>query len=108
MRRWRRRVPRRPGSSPIEMNPSREQLQKAARRALSEAKDPRKAAALVAAGTAAAAGYGVRRLRGGDGASSESDAYRLLPREPVAAGLKRIVGARVDDAIAQLRGQAET
>jgi CHAD domain-containing protein len=90
------------------MNPSREQLEKAARRALSEAKDPRKAAGLVAAGTAAAAGIGIRRLRGVDGAAFDSDAYRLLPREPVAAGLKRVVTAQVDDAIAHLRGEGGT
>jgi CHAD domain-containing protein len=90
------------------MNPSREQLEKAARRALSEARDPRKAAGVVAAGTAAAAGIGIRRLRGGDGATLESDAYRLLAREPVAAGMKRILTAQADDAIAQLRGEAGT
>jgi CHAD domain-containing protein len=90
------------------MTPSREQFEKTARRALSEARDPRKAAGLIAAGTAAAAGIGIRRLRGGDGATFESDAYRLLPREPVAAGLKRIVTAEVDDAIEQLRGEAGT
>lgn len=89
------------------MNPSREQLEKAARRALSEAKkDPRKAAGLLAAGTAAAAGIGIRRFRGGDGATFDSDAYRLLPGEPVSAGLKRVLTAGVDDAIAQLRGEA--
>jgi CHAD domain-containing protein len=91
------------------MNPSREQMQDKAKRALSEAKDPRKAAGLVAAGTVAAAGFGLKRLRGDrDGASFESDAYRLLPREPVADGLKRVVTAQVDDAIAQLRGEAGT
>jgi CHAD domain-containing protein len=91
------------------MNPSREELEKAARRAVSEAKDPRKAAGLAAAGAVAAAGFGLRRLRGdSDGASFDSEAYRLLPREPVAAGLKRIVTAQVDDAIAQLRGEAGT
>ena len=91
------------------MNPSREQLEKTARRALSEAKDPRKAAGLVAAGTAAAAGFGIRRLRSRDGAGSfESDAYRLLPGEPVAAGMKRIITTQVDDAISQLRGEAGT
>ena len=87
------------------MNPSREQLERTARRALSEVKDPRKAAGLVAAGTAAAAGIGIRRFRGSDGTSFESDAYRLLPREPVAAGLKRVLTSQIDDAIAQLRGE---
>jgi CHAD domain-containing protein len=91
------------------MNPSREELEKAARRTVSEMKDPRKAAGVVAAGTAAAAGFGLRRLRGDrDGASFESDAYRLLPREPVAAGLKRILMAQVYDAISHLRGEAGT
>src|SRR4029453_15199119 len=90
------------------MNPSREQLEKAARRAFSETKDPRKAAGLVAAGTAAAAGIGIRRLRGGDGATFQSDAHRLLAGEPVAAGMKRILTAQVDDAISQLRGEAGT
>ena len=91
------------------MTHSREQLEKAAQRALSEAKDPRKAAGLVAAGTAAAAGIGIKRLRGGgDGASFDSDAYRLLAGEPVSAGMKRILTAQVDDAIAQLRGEAGT
>ena len=90
------------------MNPSREDLGRAARRALSEAKDPRKAAGLVAAGTAAAAGIGLRRFRGTDGASFDSDAYRLLPGEPVGAGMKRILTAQVDDATAELRGEAGT
>jgi CHAD domain-containing protein len=91
------------------MNPSREELEKAARRGLAEIKHPRKAAGLVAAGTAAAAGVGLRRFRSRrDGAGFESDAYRLLPREPVAAGLKRVLTAQVDGAIAQLRGEAGT
>src|SRR6476469_1265955 len=90
------------------MNPSREDLGRAARRTLSEVKDPRKAAGLVAAGTAAAAGIGLRRFRGTDGASFDSDAYRLLPGEPVGASMKRILSAQVDDGIAQLRGEAGT
>ena len=90
------------------MNPSHEDLEKAARRALSEVKDPRKAAGLVAAGTVAAAGIGLRRFRETDGATFDSDAYRLLPGEPVGAGMKRILTAQVDDAIAQLRGEAGT
>src|SRR5262249_36611929 len=88
------------------MNPSRDELEKAARSALSQVKDPRKAAGLVAAGTAAAAGAGVRRFRRSDGATFDSDAYRLLAGEPVAAGLKRVITAQVDDALAQLRGEA--
>ena len=62
----------------------------------------------MAAGTAAAAGIGFRRFRGVDGASFDSAAYRLLPREPVDAGVKRVLSAQVDDAIAQLRGEAGT
>jgi CHAD domain-containing protein len=92
------------------MTPSREQVERTARRALSEVKDPRKAAGLLAAGTAAAAGYGIRRLRSSDGAGAEfdSDAYRLLTREPVGAGMKRVLTAQVDDGIAQLGGEAGT
>lgn len=88
------------------MASSRDQLEKAARKALSEVRDPRKAAGLVAAGTAAAAGIGFRRFRGGNGASFDSDAYRLLPREPVAPGIRRVLTAQVDDALGQLRGEA--
>jgi CHAD domain-containing protein len=89
------------------MNASRDQLEKATRKALAEVRDPRKAAGLVAAGAAAAAGIGLRRLRGDrDGASFDSQAFRLLPREPVADGIKRILTAHVDDAISQLRGDA--
>src|SRR5262245_6167964 len=88
------------------MSPSRDDLEKAARGALSQVKERRKAAGLVAAGTVAAAGVGLRRFRGSDGASFESDANGLLPGEPVAAGLKRILISQVDDALAQLRGEA--
>ncbi len=67
-----------------------------------------KAAALAAAGTAAAAaGVGLKRLRHGDGTALDSDAYKLLDGEPVGPGLKRVILAQVDDAIAQLRGEAE-
>ena len=91
------------------MSPSREQLEETARKVLSDAKDPRKAAALAAAGTAAVgAGMGIRRLRDADGQAFDSDAYRLLSGEPVAAGIKRVLTAQVDDAIAQLRGEAGT
>ena len=91
------------------MAPSRDELEKAAKDALGQVKDPRKAAGLVAAGTAAAAGIGIRRFRRGDGtASFDSDAYRLLPREPVGAGLKRVLASQVDDAVCQLRGSAGT
>jgi CHAD domain-containing protein len=91
------------------VNPSRDQFEKATRRAISEVKDPRKAAGLVAAGTVAAAGIGIRRFRSDrEGTSFDSSAYRLLAGEPVAAGVKRILTAQVDDAIAQLRGEAGT
>jgi CHAD domain-containing protein len=69
-----------------------------------------KAAGLAVAGTAAAAaaGMGIKRLRDRDGSAAEfdSNAYRLLAGEPVAPGIKRVVTARVDDAVAHLRGQA--
>lgn len=67
-----------------------------------------KTAALAGAGAAAAAaaGLGVKQLLGRDGAGSDSDAYRLLADEPVDAGIKRAIAAQVDDAIAQLRGEA--
>jgi CHAD domain-containing protein len=38
--------------------------------------------------------------------TSDSDAYRLLAGEPVDAGMKRVLAAQVDDAIAQLRGES--
>lgn len=91
------------------MAPSpREHVEKSARRALEEAKDPRKAAALAAAGTAAAAaGLGIRKLRDGDAGEFDSDAYRLLEGEPVGPGVRRVILGQVDDAIAHLRGEAE-
>src|SRR5918996_3065305 len=91
------------------MNPSRDQIDQAARRALAAARDPRKAAAVAAAGTAAvAARFGISRLRDGSAPEFDSDSYRLLEGEPVGAGIRRVVRARVDDAIAQLRGEAGT
>jgi CHAD domain-containing protein len=51
---------------------------------------------------------GIKRLRGGQGNASDSDAYRLLAGEPVAAGIKRVITAQVDDAIAHLRGEIES
>ena len=91
------------------MSPSRDQIEENARRALAEAKDPRKVAALAAAGTAAAAvGFGVRRLRDADGKLFDSDAYRLLAREPTGPGIKRILTAQIDDAIVQLRAEPGT
>src|SRR5262245_37424658 len=59
----------------------REDFQKAVRRAVSN--DPRKA-------------------------NFDSGSYRLLRREPVGAGLKRILTAQVDDAVAELRGEEGT
>jgi CHAD domain-containing protein len=89
------------------MPPSLNRLERSARRAVSEVKDPRKAAGLVAAGAAAAAGIGIRRFRASDGTGGfDSDAYRLLPGEPVGAGLRRVLIAQVDDAIAHLSGEA--
>ena len=91
------------------MSPSRDQLEETARRALAAAKEPRKATAAAAAGAAAvAARLGIDRLRDGHDPRFDSDAYRLLAGEPVSSGIKRVVLARVDDAIAHLRGEAET
>jgi CHAD domain-containing protein len=69
-----------------------------------------KTVALAAAGTAAAAaaGVGIKHFRHGDGTAFDSDAYRLLGGEPTGPGIKRILAAQVDDAIAQLRGEAGT
>ena len=67
-----------------------------------------KTAALAAAGaaTAAAAGIGIKKLRDSDGEASDSTAYRLLEGEPVGPGVRRVLEAQVDDAVAQLRGEA--
>jgi CHAD domain-containing protein len=67
-------------------------------------------AALAAAGTAAAAaaGIGIKKLRDSDGKASDSTAYRLIDGEPVGPGMRRVIAAQVDDAIAQLRGEAGT
>jgi CHAD domain-containing protein len=69
-----------------------------------------KAAGLAVAGTAAAAaaGAGIRRLRRDGTPEFDSNAYRLLAGEPVSAGIKRVITARVDDAVGQLRGEAGT
>ena len=66
-------------------------------------------AALAAAGaaTAAAAGIGIKKLRDPDGEAADSTAYRILEDEPVGPGIRLILLAQVDDAIAQLRGEAE-
>jgi CHAD domain-containing protein len=67
-----------------------------------------KTAALAAAGaaTAAAAGIGIKKLRDSDGEAGDSTAYRLLKGEPVGPGIRRVLQAQVDDAVAQLRGEA--
>src|SRR5829696_10189477 len=67
-----------------------------------------KTAAIAVAGTAAAAaaGVGLKRFRDVDGDAFDSDSYRLPAGEPIAAGIKRVITARVDDAIAQLRGES--
>jgi CHAD domain-containing protein len=69
-----------------------------------------KTAALAAAGaaTAAAAGVGIKKLRDSDGEAADSTAYRLLEGEPVGPGIRRVLKAQVDDAVAQLRGEAGT
>jgi CHAD domain-containing protein len=91
------------------VTPSRDEIEQAARKALEGGKDPRKAAALAGAGAVAvAARFGLRRMRDGDGRLFDSDAYRLLPGEPVGPGFERVIIAQVDDAIAQLRGEAGT
>jgi CHAD domain-containing protein len=65
------------------------------------------AVAGTAAAAAAAAGVGLKRLKSSHGAQFDSDSYRLLAAEPVAAGIKRVLTARVDDAVAHLRGEAD-
>jgi CHAD domain-containing protein len=67
------------------MSPSRQQLEESARKAFAE--------------------LGITRLRDGSGKEFDSDAYRLLAREPVAAGIKRVLTAQLDDAVANLRGE---
>ncbi len=54
-----------------------------------------------------AAGLGLKHLRDrGDGKLGDSTAYRLLPSESVADGVKRVIGGRIDDAVEQLSGGA--
>lgn len=89
------------------MSPSRRELERAAREAASRlTSEPRRLTA-AAAGTAAATatGAGVRKLLSQDGERHDSSAYRLLDGEPVAAGIKRIVRARIDDALTELGGE---
>ena len=93
------------------MNTSRRDIEKAARKAIERARaDARVPIAAAGAAAAAAAGAGVRRFISGhrDGEISDSAAYRLQGREPVSAGIKRIVLARVDNALAELRGDTES
>jgi CHAD domain-containing protein len=90
------------------MNASRRDIEKAARNALERARaDARVPIAAAGAAAAAVAGAGVRRFITGhrDGAFSDSSAYRLESREPVSTGIKRIVLARVDNALAELGGE---
>src|SRR4051812_25587729 len=67
-----------------------------------------KTAGLAVAGTAAAAaaGIGIKKLREHEDETSDSTAYRLLEDEPVGPGIRRVLEAQVDDAVAQLRGEA--
>jgi CHAD domain-containing protein len=60
-----------------------------------------------AAVAAGAAGLGLKHLRDrADGNRGDSSAYRLLPGEPVADGVKRVILGRIDDAVEQLSGGA--
>jgi len=92
------------------MTPSREQLERAVRDAASRlTSEPRRLAAAAAGSAAAtAAGAGVRRLISRDGTPTDSSAYRLLSGEPVSTGIKRVVTARVGDALAELRGETDS
>jgi CHAD domain-containing protein len=90
---------------------SRNQIETSARKAASRAKERPAATAAVAAGAAGAAAATARfavKLRDGDSpAALDSTAYRLLEGEPVSAGVRRVLTAQVDDAIAHLRGEIE-
>jgi CHAD domain-containing protein len=97
------------------MNVSRRQIEKSARRILERVRedlervraDPRVPVVAAGAAAAAAAGVGMRRLITDhrDGAFSDSTAYRLHGRESVSTGIKRVVLARVDNALAELGGE---
>src|SRR5215207_9897231 len=69
-----------------------------------------KTAGLAVAGTAAAAaaGAGIRHMRRDHESNFDSDAYRLLAGEPVGPGINRVIAARINDAVAYLRGEAES
>ncbi len=87
----------------------RRQLEEAARRAAEEAARRPRALALAAVGTGAAAAAGLRqRMGASDGEVGDATAYRLLEGETVSSGIKRIVLARIDDAVAELGGEAES
>ena len=92
------------------MTPSRRQLERAARDAATRlTAEPRRLAAAAAGGAAATvAGSHVGKLLGRDGRGVDSSAYRLLSGEPVADGIRRVVTARVDDALAELRGESDS
>ncbi len=94
----------------MRMHPDRRQLEKSARRALEATRRQDRRLFAAAAGgavaAAAAAGTGLRRLRTDGSQEYEGRAaYRLLEGEPVADGMRRIIAARVDDALAELRGE---
>jgi CHAD domain-containing protein len=89
------------------MSPSRQQLEESARKAASRAKDHPAAAAAVAAGTAAATAGIAIKLRDGDLTAADSTAYRLQDGEAVSLGMKRVLTAQVDDAVAHLRGETD-
>jgi CHAD domain-containing protein len=90
------------------MNASTRQIEKSARKAIERlSSDARVPIAAASAAAAAAAGAGVRRFISNhrDGAFFDSTAYRLQSREPVSLGIKRIALARIDNALAELRGE---
>jgi CHAD domain-containing protein len=92
------------------MPSTREQLEKVARDVAEKAQETEGKLAIAAAGTAAtvAAGAGLRKALSRadeDDALAGPSSYRLLDEEPVGAGIKRIVLARVDDALAELHGE---
>jgi CHAD domain-containing protein len=91
------------------MAPDRRQLERAARRAAEEATRHPRAIAMAAVGTGAAAAAGIRqRMGASNGELGDETAYRLLDGETVSSGIKRLVLARVDDALAELGGETES
>ena len=95
------------------MTPSKQELERSARQAAARIPAGRRTAALAAAGTAAATAAGaagvagLRRLISSGGGALDSTSYRLLAGEPVSDGIKRVVTARVDNALAELRGETD-